>query len=136
MAKSARKKGSSKRQIANGSNHNTVNVVVSGGGGLIPGQKVILYKPTDRKIVDSSGKIIGKKEHVIGIGKVFLENDTIVVKSPNFHYVVTPSVKTVGPSFLRRHGLTNNKNNIIRSSSLHQKSKSQMEMILVKPIDE
>lgn len=42
-------------------------------GPLLPGQRVLVYKPTDSDILSSSGKKMGKKEDVIGIGRV--END-------------------------------------------------------------
>lgn len=49
---------------------------------LIPGQRVLVYKPTDRNIVAASGKILGKKERVLGAGEVKVVGDKLVVEIP------------------------------------------------------
>ena len=48
---------------------------------LIQGQKVLIYKPIDASIVSPSGKIIGKKERVLGTGNVAIMGNKVVVKT-------------------------------------------------------
>ena len=49
---------------------------------LIPGQRVLVYKPTDFNIVAASGKILGKKEQVLGAGEVKVDGNKLVVEIP------------------------------------------------------
>ena len=59
-----------------------VEVDISGKSRLFQGQKVLVYKPTDKDIIGHSGKVIGKKERILGIGEVVISGDKVVVKTP------------------------------------------------------
>lgn len=66
------------KKIANGK----YEVIDSVTSKLIPGQRVLVYKPTDRNIVAASGKILGKKEQVLGAGEVKVVGNKLVVEIP------------------------------------------------------
>lgn len=61
---------------------------------LIPGQRVLVYKPTDRNIVAASGKILGKKERVLGAGEVKVVGNKLVVEIPQSKIAYRPQVKS------------------------------------------
>lgn len=61
----------------------TIEVVNSKQSKLIPGQKVLIYRTTDHNIVSASGKIIGKKEQILGSGEVKLVENQLVVTVAN-----------------------------------------------------
>ena len=49
---------------------------------LSPGQKVLIYKETNKDIVSATGKVLGKRERVIGSGRVKIINEGLVVEIP------------------------------------------------------
>lgn len=61
---------------------------------LIPGQLVLVYKPTDRNIVAATGKILGKKEQVLGAGEVKVVGNKLVVELPHSKIAYRPKVKS------------------------------------------
>lgn len=61
---------------------------------LIPGQRALVYKPTDRNIVAASGKILGKKEQVLGAGEVKVVGNKLVVELPRSKIAYRPQVKS------------------------------------------
>ena len=75
---------------------------------LIPGQKVLVYTSTNQNIVAATGRVIGKKENVLGTGKVKMADGALVVEllesaSPRYR-VIAPkrtalsakSIKSIG----------------------------------------
>lgn len=76
MAKT--KKSIPGRKIAPG----VIKVDLSGRKDLIQGQKVLIYKPTSKAIIGTTGRIIGQKEKILGIGEVVAVGDKVVVKAP------------------------------------------------------
>ena len=60
---------------------------------LIPGQRVLVYKLTNRNIVAASGKILGKKEQVLGAGEVKVVDQKLVVVIPQSKIAHRPQVK-------------------------------------------
>ncbi len=72
------KKSISGRRIAPG----VIEVELSERKDLMQGQKVLIYKPTSKSIVGTTGKIIGQKEKVLGVGEVSIIGDRVVVKAP------------------------------------------------------
>ena len=61
---------------------------------LIPGQRVLVYKPTDRNIVAASGKILGKKEQVLGAGEVKVIGNKLVVEISQSKIAYRPQAKS------------------------------------------
>lgn len=61
---------------------------------LIPGQRVLVYKPTDRNIIAASGKILGKKEQVLGAGEIKVVGNKLVVEIPQSKIAYRPQVKS------------------------------------------
>lgn len=61
---------------------------------LIPGQRVLVYKPTERNIVAASGKILGKKEQVLGAGEIKVVGDKLVVEIPQSQVAYRPHVRS------------------------------------------
>lgn len=64
---------------------------------LIPGQKVLVYTSTDQNIVAATGRVIGKKENVLGTGKVKMTDGALVVellKPASPHYRVIAQKRT------------------------------------------
>ena len=60
---------------------------------LIPGQRVLVYQPTDLSIVSASGKILGKKEQVLGAGEVKIVGNKLVVEVPQSKIAYRPQIK-------------------------------------------
>lgn len=60
---------------------------------LIPGQRVLVYKPTKHNIVAASGKILGKKEQVLGAGKVKAVGNKLVVEVPRSQIAYRPQIR-------------------------------------------
>lgn len=61
---------------------------------LIPGQKVLVYTSTDQNIVAATGRVIGKKENILGTGKVKMADGALIVEllkpvAPHYR-VITP----------------------------------------------
>ena len=50
---------------------------------VIPGQKVLLYMKTNRDIISSDGRKIGKVERVVGTGTITMKNDQVYIYSPS-----------------------------------------------------
>jgi len=71
------KRSISGRRIAPG----VIEVELSDKKDLIQGQKVLIYKPTSKSIIGTTGKIIGQKEKVLGVGEVSVIGDKVVVKA-------------------------------------------------------
>lgn len=63
---------------------------------LIPGQRVLVYKPTERNIVTASGKILGKKEQVLGAGEIKAVGDKLVVEIPKSQVDYRTSARSSG----------------------------------------
>ncbi len=63
---------------------------------LLPGQKVLIYKNTGKNIVGASGRILGKKERVLGIGEVKLSGCKVIVESEAFKIATPITFKTKG----------------------------------------
>lgn len=61
---------------------------------LIPGQRVLVYKPTERNIVAASGKILGKKEQVLGAGEIKVVGNKLVVEIPQSQVSYRPYVRS------------------------------------------
>lgn len=59
-----------------------IEVESKGKKELVKGQRVLIYKPTGKAIVGSSGRTIGQKERVLGIGEVAVIDDKVVIKTP------------------------------------------------------
>lgn len=77
-----------------------IEVELSGRKDLMQGQKVLIYKPTNKSIVGTTGKIIGQKEKVLGVGEVSVIGDKVVVKARGSNtrklsYVRNGSVKAL-----------------------------------------
>lgn len=58
-----------------------IEIELTGRKLLQQGQKVLIYKPTDKSIVSSSGRIIGKKERIFGVGEVDVDGEKLIVKT-------------------------------------------------------
>lgn len=61
---------------------NTIEIKADATQQLIPGQKVLIYRPTDKSIVGAKGKIIGKKERVLGSGNIEYQGGKLLVRVP------------------------------------------------------
>lgn len=58
----------------------TIKVTKDDGQHLVEGQRVLVYRPTDRKIVScSTGRVIGKKEKVLGSGVVNIKEGRPII---------------------------------------------------------
>ena len=97
-----------------------VEVKTGGRSKLIPGQKVIIYNKTDRKIMGASGKILGSKETVLGSGRVQVDGGRTIIKSQH-DLGVGWSVKGAGDS---------------RLSATNKQASSSKTDVYIKPIDE
>ena len=89
---------------------------------LFPGQKVLLYKPTTKSIIGSSGRIIGKKELVLGVGEVVKVGDSTIVK-------------------LSQRSVFHTKNAIFKRSQIKQHNRvfrtiGNNNDVLIKPVEE
>lgn len=114
----------------------TIKAIVSGGKELIPGQKVLIYTPTNSDIVSSTGKVIGKKENIIGTGIVRFEDDQLVISSSKIDGVILPvTSKRVGP-YAKSYRPTRNKYGWKRTRAWKMAVPSKVGSILVKPIDD
>lgn len=83
-------------------------VEISGKKDLIQGQKVLIYKPTSKTIVSSTGRIIGQKEKILGTGKVRIVDDKILVQT----------------SRMRKHKILDIRNGLVKTSNGSYKFKS------------
>lgn len=99
---------------------NQIEVKSSDHSRLIPGQKVIIYKNTGRKIMGASGKVLGEKETVLGTGKVQVDGNKTIIKSHS--NLGGWSVKTSSGKFLK--------------SESKQSNTSKNEIVCIKPIEE
>lgn len=107
-----------------------IRVVDSSGSRLIPGQKVLIYKTTDKNIIGSSGKKIGKKEQVLGSGKVKVAGSQILVESPRAVGIVPMyKIKTSAPLGVRVSGKAHLGYRSAKSKAIDQK-------VLIKVIEE
>ena len=70
---------------------------------VIPGQKVLLYMKTNRDIISSDGRKIGKVERVVGTGIITLKDKQFYVSSPSIGEYKA-SQENDGFQVLRRSG--------------------------------
>ena len=114
----------------------TIKAIVTGGKELLPGQKVLIYTTTDSNIVSSTGRIIGKKESIIGTGIVSIQDNKLVVCSRKLNatiYPVTQNDTSASANPYRSfHGKYGWRKNRLRKLSTIPNGDS----ILVKPIEE
>lgn len=78
----------------------TIEVIRPEQSKLIPGQKVLIYKATGRNIVSADGRIIGKKERVLGSGEVIFVGNKLMVK-PSQTANTVPLYKIKGATGIR-----------------------------------
>ncbi len=110
----------------------TIEIVDANRSGLIPGQKVLVYTTTGHDIVSASGRIIGKKEKVLGSGEVKIDGNKLIVRSPTPPYVV-PSYKATGIISACGYPRLSEKN-IAKRKRLRKRP--SLGTVLIKPIDE
>ena len=96
---------------------------------LIQGQKVLIYQPTSKAIVSASGRIIGQKEKIMGIGKVSFIGDKVVVKESRSRMHKSLSVKSNIPKSL-------NKSYKITGQKSHSPKAEVYASVFIKPIEE
>ena len=96
---------------------------------LIPGQKVLIYKPTGQSIISASGKTIGKKERVLGSGEVKLNDKKMIVVSSKLAGTTPPfkNNRKKGHNRLKIQSVTKKKYN---NKTLYNTT------VLIKPIDD
>ena len=97
---------------------------------LISGQKVLIYRPTDRRIMSPSGKKIGMRERVLGSGKVAVEGDKVVIKVSKNANAITP---LRAKSTAQRHTKLVQKTRLNRKKSIRPFPSLE---VYVKPIEE
>lgn len=108
----------------------TIEVMDAKRSKLIPGQKVLIYQTTGHNIVSASGKVIGKKEKVLGSGEVKIVGDKLVVESPKIASVA-PTYKISGTM----PGRLKSKSGSVARGMRNRKAASGR-TVLIKPIDE
>lgn len=95
---------------------------------LIQGQKVLIYKPTSKAIVGLTGRVIGHKERVIGVGEVDVVGDKVVVKTYR-----TGSRKLLGV----KNGIVNaSKSHRVRSQTLSSSKLKLNTGVYIKAVEE
>ena len=101
-----------------------IRIINTAKSELIPGQKVLLYQTTNHNVISLTGKILGKKERVIGVGKVDSSGRQLVIEKDSQAYTLKPYI-----------------NNYIKQSRKKSMVKSfdpegGKGIILIKPIEE
>lgn len=95
---------------------------------LVHGQKVLIYKETDQSIISTSGRFLGKKEQVLGVGRVHtMGGHLIISRGSNPNYTGLRQERIVA------HALVNSGKKLKKSS---RRVKPSLEIVRIKPIDE
>ena len=94
---------------------------------LMPGQKVLLYKQTDKNIFTSTGKLLGKKECVLGAGVVRLVGNELFVEIPLPKCSRTYKTKSTWENTIKH---------CVKMNARITKHKCNASRVLIKPIEE
>lgn len=116
----------------------TIEAIVSGGQKLIPGQKVLVYTPTNSDIISSTGKVIGKKEKIIGTGIVHFVDDQLVISSSNSKIdgIILPVTSKRVVISAKSYRPTRNKYGWRKTRTWNMTVPSKTRSVFVKPIDD
>lgn len=108
---------------------NTIEVDVSGlKKKLIDGQRVLVYVRTGKDIMTASGKSLGKKEIILGTGRVD-------VKGPKMNVIVAVP-KASNLEIKRGQALRKSRNHTMKAHSKGKKYTYKGNNVLIKPIEE
>jgi len=93
----------SKITLRSGSKENTIYANIR----LQDGHRIMVYQPTDEDIISSvTGKVLGKREKVIGVGRIkngkaILKNASGAVALAEIKRITTPRIGSLSPAFAR-----------------------------------
>lgn len=95
---------------------------------LAQGQKVLIYKETDHSIVSTSGHILGKKERVLGVGRVHAVGGRLfVTRGSDLNYTGLEKESIMTHAIVQRSKKLKKRSRRVKTSS---------EIVRIKPIDE